>query len=429
MKIAFISYEYPPDTAYGGIATYIYQVAKMLSNRGHHVEVFTCSSHRNGTEIEDEIVVHRVIETNRRNRREFSQRIGRLFAQRHHEVHFDVLEAPEADAHARGAVELVPDIPLVVKLHTPRFLCQQLGYVEPSIDLKIRRFVGAVRRGNKPTPLPRFQYNASDIENDLEHIHTLDADEITTPSKDLGEKLIQVWGLDAEKVVHLPNPYIPSPELLNISLDINTNRISFVGRLEVRKGILDLSNAIPLVIAQYPQAKFRFIGTASVSPRPKLNMQQYLEKKLWRCSSALEFTGKVSLEKIPDLLANTDICVFPSVWENFPNVCLEAMSAGRAIVGSSAGGMKDMLDNGQAGKLVPPRSPEKIAEAIIELLNNQTLRIKLGTAARKRVLSDYNLEKIGLLQETSYLRAIERRKVLGARKRTINNLVAEFQLS
>ena len=48
MRIAFISYEYPPDTAAGGIATYARQAAHMLRDRGHAVEVFAASPHRTG---------------------------------------------------------------------------------------------------------------------------------------------------------------------------------------------------------------------------------------------------------------------------------------------------------------------------------------------------------------------------------------------
>ena len=59
MRIAFVSYEYPPDTAYGGIATYVYQAAKMLRERGHQVEVFAASPNRAGTETENGFLVHR----------------------------------------------------------------------------------------------------------------------------------------------------------------------------------------------------------------------------------------------------------------------------------------------------------------------------------------------------------------------------------
>ncbi len=94
------------------------------------------------------------------------------------------------------------------------------------------------------------------------------------------------------------------------------------------------------------------------------------------------------------------------------------MSAGRVIVDSSAGGMAELLNYGEVGRLVPPHSPEKIAAAVIELLDNPGLRMRLGQAARDRVLAEYNLERIGELQEASYVRAIQRRRALGVRLST-----------
>src|SRR5258706_8181253 len=119
MKIAFISYEYPPDTAFGGIATYVFQAATMLRKRGHHVEVFAASVNRSGSESEDGILVHRIDE---KSRFDFGPRIGEVFARRQSVIGFDVLEGPDYSADAREAVRLVPSIPLLLKLHTPSVL-------------------------------------------------------------------------------------------------------------------------------------------------------------------------------------------------------------------------------------------------------------------------------------------------------------------
>lgn len=419
MKIALISYEYPPDTAYGGIATYMYQVAKMLVQRNHHVEVFTCSLDRSGTYFEEGVTVHRILaEEDRNNRKYFTGRIAKVFTKRHCQVKFDVIEGAEIEAHTREILQFVPEIPLVIKLHTPTFICSQLGYLKLPLELKARIILGALRRGRKPQLLEKPHYNA---ENDVERLHTLEADEITTPSIAMGEKLIDVWQLPKDKLVHIPNPYIPSENLLRIPIDTKTNVISFIGRLEMRKGVTDLTEAIPLILKHYPEAKFRFVGqSCRPSPNFRLDMQEYIEKRLKRYIKALEFTGYKPLDKIPEMLSTTDICVFPSRWENFPNVCLEAMAAGRGVVGSNAGGMVDMLSAG-AGLLVDPYNPPQIAEAVLKLLKEPNLRMKLGMAARDRVLSEYNLQKIGDLQEASYIRAIKRRQILGRRDEGSNH--------
>lgn len=408
MKIAFISYEYPPDTAYGGIATYVHQAARMMHKRGHHVEVFTSSSYRCGTENEDGIITHRIDE---KDRELFPEQIGKIFTERHTNIEFDVIEGPELSADAREAVRLFPDIPLVVKLHTPSFFIYQLNGNGVPFLTKVRREIGAIRRGL--TDRKYWLYNSK---NDIERTHALDADEIATPCKDLGNRVIKEWGLDAEKVSHVPYPYTPGEKILNISKDTQTNIITYIGRLEIRKGILDLARAIPLILQRKPNTKFRLVGRPDMSPKAGFSdMREYLEHQLRDYSQSIEFTGPVPPDGIPSVLANTDICVFPSLWENFPNVCLEAMAAARGVIGSSAGGMAEMLDNGKVGRLVPPGSPQKIAAAAIELWENPALRISLGQAARDRLLSEYNLDRIGALQEASYNRAIARRRAIGSR--------------
>ncbi|MEO1428989.1 MAG: glycosyltransferase family 4 protein [Cyanobacteria bacterium J06632_19] len=411
MKIALFSYEYPPDTAIGGIATYVFQIAKVLHSRGHHIEVFCGSPYRSISQEENGIWVHRVIA---KKGSEFSECIENVFLKRHQTIQFDVIESPEFSACAKGSVDLVPDIPLIVRLHTPTFLVGKMNFVGLSSSDKVRWVLGALRRGRIPQPFPQWQY---DPISDIERIHTLEADEVATPSLSLGNQLITTWSLPSEKVVHIPYAYVPSQELLDIPIETHTNVVTFIGRLEIRKGILDLVEAIPFILKKYPATIFRFVGPALPSPQTNLNMQQYIERKLSSYKKSLEFTGGVSPDIIPSVLARTDICVFPSLWENFPNVCLEAMAAARGVVGSSAGGMAEMLDGGKVGRLIPPKSPEKIAQAVIELLENPQLRMQLGEAARNRVLSEYNLDRIGKLQEESYERAICRRRSLG--KRTV----------
>lgn len=409
MKIALVSYEYPPDTALGGIATYAAQIARVLQDRNHQIEVFCSSPYRSCSSKEDEITIHRILS---KSPPEFTELVKSKFLERHSTVEFDLVEGPEYTACARGIVELMPDIPFVVKLHTPTFLVREINFIELSLVDKFRWIAGAIRRGHLPKAFPSIDY---DVSSDIERIHALEADEIATPSLSLGSQLTDIWKLPPERVAHVPYPYVPSQQLLDIPIETYTNTVTFVGRLEIRKGILDLAKAIPAIIKQCPDTKFRFVGRALNSPNQNLDMQQYLEKKLFRYQNALEFTGGISPDQIPEILAQTDVCIFPSRWENFPNVCLEAMAAGRGVVGSSAGGMAEMLDQNRAGRLIPPHSPEKIAEAVIELIKNPELRMQFGQKARDRVLSEYSLDKIGTLQEAAYQRAIERRQLAGSR--------------
>lgn len=402
MKIALISYEYPPDTACGGIATYTLQIAQLMQQRGHRVEVFAGSPHREGATLDGDVIVHRVY---CHSRAEFGPAIAPIFADRHQLETFDVVESPEIGAESQGITALVPDVPLVVKLHTPTYLIRQVNYLPPTWRMQLRRVIGALRRGQRPTFLTKPTYAP---ELDEERLQTLKADLITTPSQALEQELVHTWQLNPEKIRVVPNPYLPTPALLNIPVATQTCRVTFIGRLEVRKGVLELATAIPQILRHHPDVQFRFVGAAWPSPIPGLDMQQYLLRRLHRYRRQIEFTGAVPLEAIPILLAETDICVFPSRWENFPGVCLEAMAAARGIVGSSAGGMVEMLEQGEVGRLVNPAQPQELATAVNELLSQPNLRMQLGQAARDRILTHYNLATIGQLQEHIYAEASDR---------------------
>lgn len=403
MRIAFISYEYPPDTASGGIATYVRQAAQMMRDRGHEVEVFAASPHRTGTEEEQGLLVHRLAEPDRRL---FPDRIGGVFAARHAEARFDVLEGPDYRADASEAVRLVPGIPLVLRLHTPSYVISAINTsILGPVD-KARMCVRAVRRGRHPFRHP----------NDaVERRHAHEADEIAAPSYAIGERLARDWRLDRGRISLVPLPYVPVPEFLQIPAATHTNTVMFLGRLEIRKGVLDLARAIPLILKRNPTTQFRFVGGALDSPRPDQDMRQYLEDLLREHRGSVTFTGQIALDTIPTELANTDICVFPSLWESFGLVCAEAMAAARGIVASDSGGMAELLARGDAGLLIPPRDPQRIASAVTALLADPERRIRLGEAARQRVLTEYGIERIAALQEASYSRAIERRARLGAR--------------
>lgn len=387
-----ISYEYPPDTANGGIATYVYQAAKMLAERGNTVEVFAGSITRTGSFLENGVLVHRFLVKKQIN---FAKAIVREFISRHQAENFDVIEGPDFKADARAVVAACPSIPYVVKLHTPVAVLWQIE--KPSLLYKCKVRFQELLHGINPF-------------RDYERSHVEKADLIAGPSHALCEMLINLWNLDKRKVLSFPYPYIPSKELLQIPVQTNKNIVTFLGRLELRKGVIELTDAIPLILKEFPATKFRFVGQSQNSPDKSLDMKQYLINRLGKAAESVEFIEKVPLTSIPQVFAQTGVCVIPSRFENFGLVCLEAMSAGRAIVGSSNGGMSQMLNTNKVGRLVSPQDPEGIAAAVIELLADPEKRKQIGAAARQRVLNEYNLDKIGKAQEQAYQMAIENRK-------------------
>lgn len=404
MRIAYVSFEYPPDTAVGGIATYVYQVSKMMQGRGHDVEVFCASPVRSGSETYEGVQVHRI---HTDDRLAFPELVVPVFAQRHQAQPFEVLESPEFLGDGAPIKRRFPALPLVVKLHTPARFIQELdAHYAPvpsgiSAYQKFRFMLGGLLRGQRRKPYWQhrgWQQDPADVDYQVTSL----ADQIHTPSISLGNIVAEKWAIERRRILDVPYPFIPTPAFLRIPIvPTETQSVTFLGRLEIRKGLVALVEAIPAICQAVPAASFQFVGKAVQSPEPGLDMRQYIETKLAAFIDRLTFR-QLAPADIPALLAQTDVCVFPSIWENFPNVCLEAMSAGRAIVGSREGGMRDMLESPEAGVLINPLDPPEIARAVIQLLQEPLTRVRLGEAARRKVLTAYTSEKIGELMEWHY---------------------------
>jgi glycosyltransferase involved in cell wall biosynthesis len=389
MKVALISFEYPPKTAVGGIGTYVYQIAHLLQARGNYIEVFTTTEIGESiSEKEDNVLVHRIGTTDRSI---FRKIVCEKFIERSKIVSFDIIETPEYGADCIY-IQQATKTPIHVKLHTPDFLVTDLNRNHVSVLNKIRYIMGALIRLKKPKPY--WIYSAK---NDLEYRMTKEADFISSPSKDLARIVSEKWNISKKAIQIMPYPFTPSKCLLDIPPGVNDTSqliITFIGKLEKRKGILILLEVIPKVLDQYPKVIFRLIGRPSLSPDGKKNMSEYLVEKLNRYSDNLEFIGEISYDKLPKYLKETTICLFPSLWENFPNVCLEAMSAARFVIGSENGGMAEMLEN-DCGVLVSPENAEEIIAEILTILKSPEDIIQYGERARHKVLNSYNQKVIG----------------------------------
>ena len=416
MKIGFISFEYLPDTGFGGIATYAWNAARMLAIAGHHVEVVCGSRSRSGTNIEAGVLVHRVF-TGDKGGESFGPIAASVFEERHRSINgFDVVESPEANAEGAEFAAAHPNVALVVKLHTPLYLSHRYSAARFGVFEKARFGLGALRRGqwpNWPTePDPRpWEY---------EKTLTLAADRIAAPSHAIAQLVGDEWCLPKNRISIFPLPFESPGDLATLpppSTGIG-QRILFVGRLEPRKGVQHLSQALSIIRRRVPNATLRCLGRIYQAPIAGWPMDAFMRKRAGRSAIAIEFPGPVSRTDLPCEFLSADVCVFPSLWENFPYVCLEAMTAARAIVGSKAGGMAEMLDDG-AGVLVEPASPRRWAEAISDLLLNGKKRQMLGVRARSRIASEYCYNKILPQQIMCYQNAIEFRHANGPRARGV----------
>jgi glycosyltransferase involved in cell wall biosynthesis len=331
------------------------------------------------------------------------------------------LEATEWQADARFAAAQAPDVALVVKMHTPTVVIDRINkkyqrkdhLIDPIMFSMWREAAFPRSSINRVKNRLRRYYRESDEANPLyklERSIAQSADLVAPPCADLCDFAIGYWGIPNKNVRITPYPYSASPGYLAIPATSSGKVVGFVGRLERRKGIEVFAKAIPRILESDPSVSVRFIG------QPVLHVSGvmydvWLKRRLGRYASRIQIVGKVPLNQMHQAYADLDVCVFPSIWENFPNVCLEAMSAGRAIVASDGGGMREMLDNGRCGVIIPSGDHRSLAKAVIALLRDSGQRDHFGRVARERVLTAYNPDVIGALMEDVYQEAIGRARV------------------
>lgn len=400
LHLAFVSYEYPPDTSGGGIATSLANTARMHAERGHHVEVFAGSPYRTESTSEGGVLVHRVqVGT----RRELAEAVVSVFGQRHAAEPFDLVEGPEYGADARSVHAAFPDLPLVVKLRTSASMIAEINHKYLSLASKARFLMGGLRRGRWPQRYWRYSRAG-----DAERAHALSAVAMVAPSTSIKDKAVSLWGADPDRIWVVPHPFEPPPELLSIPPGGGEDEVLFLGRLEVRKGVVELAQAARQVVESRPHVRFRFVGASQGHPDTGEDLRELMQREMGGAVTQAIFEEAVPYERVPDLMARATVCAFPSVWESFGFVCLEAMAAGRPVVVTTGTGMAEMVDGGTFGRAVPPQDASAIAQALLELLDLPSEeRTQLGVAARQRVLDRYAYDRVAVEQEEVYRQILQ----------------------
>jgi glycosyltransferase involved in cell wall biosynthesis len=182
----------------------------------------------------------------------------------------------------------------------------------------------------------------------------------------------QLTGLRADVVycpVELDVPEQPAPWPANGS---DGPVIGFVGRLEPRKGPLDLARAAPAIRAGAPGARIVLVGDDPYDSAPQYVAQvravEGIEHVPWVADGAA-------------VMRHFDVLVVPSHQEPFGPVLAEALAAGTPVVATRVACLSEVVADGETGRLVAPGRPDELAAAVLEVLGR---RAQMGAAARER---------------------------------------------
>lgn len=169
----------------------------------------------------------------------------------------------------------------------------------------------------------------------------------------------------------------------------------FIGRIESDKGIAELIKAWRIFLTQCKDALLILVGPLSDSWN---SIENSLIEEIKNESTIILLPATDNVEEIYKKL---DIFVFPSYREGFPNAVLEASAMGLPVITTNALGCVDSVVEGETGVVIPVQDIDELANAMIKMYENKSLREKMGINARTRVLNEFDPKEIN--KELIYL--------------------------
>lgn len=389
--VCFLTREYPP-TRVGGVGRYIHQLATGFAECGYQVHVLTSSIGHATADLEEGVWVHRVncdgdAGTAFVDGSPIPDRIWRYSSAMLAELRSiaerrDVLcvYAPIWDCEGI-AVLRDKRFPVVVGLQTTlKFWLE--SHPEMMGDKKFMAEFGA----------PMLALEA-EILNSADSLHSISA----AIEREIGKS----YALDiADRTTVVPlglddfsKQPCTDPQALARTID---TRILFVGRLEIRKGIDVLLDAIPVILERFPNCQFDIVGNDSVPHEHGRTFRQEFAARQIPASirKRVLFHGEVPEAELRGFYKVCDIFVAPSRFESFGLIFVEAMMFGKPTVGCDVGGIPEVVVHEKTGLLATQGSVTSLVACLDLLISQPELRRAYGAAGRQRYLSMFKSQAV-----------------------------------
>ncbi len=175
--------------------------------------------------------------------------------------------------------------------------------------------------------------------------------------------------------------------------------VTYTGRFEERKRVIDLIHAWHKIHKNFPQCHLLLIGDGE----ERMSCQEASHSL--GLAQQITFVGEV--ENVVEYLNVTDCYVFPSRLEGMPNVILEAMACGLPIITTEIPGIVEIINDGESGMLIPPKNISALANSLTTILSNPELGLQFGKAARKRAEQHYSFKVLGKRYFEIYQKLLE----------------------
>jgi D-inositol-3-phosphate glycosyltransferase len=204
------------------------------------------------------------------------------------------------------------------------------------------------------------------------------------------EEMIRVIPLGRDTGVFNPHLYDQRAVRAQFGLPIGRPIVATMGRLDPQKGQEQFLRSLPLVSQHFPDVLFVIAGDETKGEEGY--RQQLID--LGGDLGVLDLVRFLPFtENVPAFMAAIDVFVLPSFSETFGLVLIEAMAMEKSVVATSAGGVPEIVEDGQEGLLIPPRDERALAEAILLLLKDHRLRVTLSHRARTHVIRRFEFKR------------------------------------
>ncbi len=380
MRICLVSFEYPPETGWGGIGTQTRHKARGLSRRGHDLHVVSASGDHAGRISRDgAAIVHRIAAPD----------LGSLG-----------YDGPAfwlswSIAAAKKVRELDDESPFDI-IHFPEYGGEGFIFQTDERERNCHRcslqlhgpLAMFAEHSGWPPPGSAWHRTGCFLEKAVIHNSSL----VMASSRNTAAFCATEYGypLDEIEVIYSgvdTDAFCPQPS----PPDSRSPRILFVGKPSQSKGFPALVQAVLALRKEFPLIVLRTVGKVTEDQTVSRLQAQIAAAG---ADASFEFRPNLAHDQLPAEYGWSDLLAGPSRFEPGPgNVYLEAMSCGKPIVACSTGGTPEAVLDGQTGILVPPDSPSAIRDAIARLAGDQRLRNQFAQNAREWVMSQFSMKK------------------------------------
>lgn len=237
---------------------------------------------------------------------------------------------------------------------------------------------------------------------------TYEATEVIVNSNYMKCEMQRLFGIPFEKVSVIPNG-INMNMYNGIEKDYDFRRrvaadnekiIMYAGRLVYEKGVQHLISSAPKILSGYNDVKFIIAGEGGMLDELKA------QADCLGISNKVYFTGKLAYKDLCKMYKVADVAVFPSTYEPFGVVAIEAMYAGVPTIVSDVGGLNEIIDHGINGMKSYAGNANSIADSVLSVLYDSKLADNISKNAKAKVKNVYNWNKIAQDTHFVYQKAI-----------------------